>query len=165
MFRTSKTLAALVIALSALSTSPAWSASPNLGAVPMTDNSVFLEFGGREGLVRLMDDFLVNLIADPRTKPFFDNNRQARIKVLLVEQVCEILGGGCKYSGRDMKSSHANMKVNRAAFNALVENFQIAMDKNNIPFSAQSKLLAKLAPMYRDIELTDGDAVPPVYEK
>lgn len=165
MFNIRKTCIALTTALCALTAVPASAASPNLGAVPMTDNSVFLQFGGREGLVRLMDDFMVNLVADPRTRPFFDNNRQARIKVLLVEQVCEILGGGCRYSGRDMKSSHTNMKVNRAAFNALVENFQIAMDKNNIPFTAQNQLLAKLAPMYRDIELTDGDAVAPVYDK
>ena len=49
-----------------------------------------------------------------------------------------------------------SMKVNRAAFNALVEDFQVAMDKHNIPFSSQNKLLAKLAPMYRDIETTTG---------
>ena len=35
------------------------------------------------------------------------------------------------------------------------------MDKHDVPFSAQNKLLAKLAPMYRDVEGTTGDAVPP----
>jgi hemoglobin len=74
-----------------------------------------------------------------------------------------LLDGGCKYTGRDMKSAHADMKVNRAAFNALVEDFQLAMDKHNVPFSSQNKLLAKLAPMYRDIEGTTGEAVPPVF--
>ena len=34
------------------------------------------------------------------------------------------------------------------------------MDKNNVLFSAQNKLLAKLAPMYRDIERTTGTVVP-----
>lgn len=128
------------------------------------DQKTFDDFGGREGLVRIMDDFMVNLIADPRTRPFFDNDRQVRIKAMLVEQMCELLEGGCTYSGKDMKSAHANMKVNRAAFNALVENFQIAMDKNGVPFRSQNKLLAKLAPMYRDIETTTGEAIPPVFE-
>ncbi len=45
--------------------------------------------------------------------------------------------------------------------NALVEQFQYAMDKHNVPFSAQNELLAKLAPMYRQIETTTGAAVPP----
>lgn len=123
--------------------------------------TTFDDFGGHDGLVKIMDDFMINLVADPRTKPFFDTPKQAYIKAMLVEQMCELLDGGCKYPGRDMKTAHANMKVNRAAFNALVEDFQIAMDKHNVPFSSQNKLLAKLAPMYRDIETTSGVAIPP----
>lgn len=137
--------------------------NPNLGATPMTDTKTFEAFGGKEGLVRIMDDFMIGLVKDPRTKPFFDNEKQTVIKALLVEQMCEILNGGCRYPGRDMRTSHANMKVNRAAFNALVEQFQFAMDKHKVPFAAQNKLLAKLAPMYRDIETTTGTAEPPVF--
>lgn len=136
-------------------------ASPNLGATVLNETDTFNAFGKKEGLVKIMDDFMINLVNDPRTKPFFDNGKQTFIKAMLVEQMCEILNGGCTYPGRDMQSSHANMKVNRAAFNALVESFQFAMDKHNVPFSAQNKLLAKLAPMYRQIETTTGDAVPP----
>jgi hemoglobin len=135
--------------------------SPNLGNTPMEGTETFQAFGGKEGLVKIMDDFMVGLVADPRTKPFFDNNKQTFIKAMLVEQMCELMNGGCKYPGRDMTTAHANMKVNREAFNALVEQFQFAMDKNNVPFSAQNKLLAKLAPMYRVIETTQGAAVPP----
>lgn len=139
--------------------------NPNLGNTPMEGTATFEAFGGKEGLIKIMDDFMIGLIADPRTKPFFDNNKQTFIKAMLVEQMCELMNGGCKYPGRDMKSSHTNMKVNREGFNALVEQFQFAMDKHNVPFSAQNKLLAKLAPMYRDIETTKGDAVPPVFPK
>lgn len=135
--------------------------SPNLGNTPMEGTETFKAFGGKEGLVKIMDDFMIGLVADPRTKPFFDNNKQTFIKAMLVEQMCELMNGGCKYPGRDMTSSHANMKVNRKAFNALVEQFQFAMDKHDVPFSAQNKLLAKLAPMYRQVETTDGAAVPP----
>ncbi len=135
--------------------------SANLGNTPMKGTETFKAFGGKEGLVKIMDDFMIGLVADPRTKPFFDNEKQAFIKAMLVEQMCELMNGGCKYPGRDMATAHANMKVNREAFNALVEQFQFAMDKHNVPFSAQNKLLAKLAPMYRQIETTTGDAVPP----
>jgi hemoglobin len=135
--------------------------SAALGNTPMEGTETFKAFGGREGLVKIMDDFMIGLVADPRTKPFFDNEKQTFIKAMLVDQMCELMNGGCQYVGRDMKTSHANMKVNREAFNALVEQFQFAMDKHKVPFSAQNKLLAKLAPMYREIETTTGDAVPP----
>lgn len=32
---------------------------------------------------------------------------------MLVEQMCKLINGGCKYPGRDMTASHANMKVYR----------------------------------------------------
>lgn len=138
------------------------SINTNLGNTPMQGTETFEAFGGKAGLVKIMDDFMIGLIADPRTKPFFDNNKQAFVKAMLVEQMCELMNGGCQYRGRDMKAAHASMKVNREAFNALVEQFQFAMDKHQVPFSAQNKLLAKLAPMYRDIETTTGNAEPPV---
>lgn len=138
-----------------LATSSVWAVaepSPNLGNTPMENNEVFQAFGGKPGLVSIMDDFMINLVADPRTKPYFDNEKQTYIKAMLVEQMCELMNGGCTYPGRDMKSSHTGLKINRAAFNALVENFQLAMEKHQVPFRAQNKLLAKLAPMYRMIE-------------
>ena len=153
------TVSALLLAQPAIA--EVYAQNPNLGNTPMEGTSTFQAFGGKEGLVKIMDDFMIGLVADPRTKPFFDNNKQTFIKAMLVEQMCELMNGGCKYQGRDMKSSHANMRVNREGFNALVEQFQFAMDKHNVPFSAQNKLLAKLAPMYREIETTTGVAVAP----
>lgn len=113
---------------------------------------VFKQFGEEAGLVKLMDVFMGKLLADPRMRPFFENTDQARVKKHLVEQFCVILGGPCSYSGRDMKSSHSALGIDRANFNALVEDLQWAMNKQGIPFRAQNKLLAKLAPMHREIE-------------
>ncbi|MGH8051267.1 MAG: group I truncated hemoglobin [Arenimonas sp.] len=113
---------------------------------------VYKQFGEEAGLVKLMDVFMQKLLADPRMRPFFENADQARVKKHLVEQFCVILGGPCTYSGRDMKSSHATLGIDRSNFNALVEDLQWAMNKQGIPFRAQNKLLAKLAPMHREIE-------------
>lgn len=120
--------------------------------------TTFEEFGGKPGLVLIVDDMMLNLIAAPLTKPFFDNPKKDFIKFMLVEQFCDLLDGGCKYPGRDMKNAHASFKVGRNEFNSLVESLQIAMDKHNVPFTAQNQLLAKLAPMYRDVEAGTGPA-------
>lgn len=109
---------------------------------------VFDQFGGKPGLVTLMNDFMDNLMADPRTHPYFADTDREHIKAELVDQFCVILDGPCTYTGKDMVKVHRGMGVNRAAFNALVEDLQTAMDKNNVPFRAQNKLLAKLAPMH-----------------
>ena len=108
-------------------------------------------FGGEPGLVALMDEFMVLLLADERTRPFFAYVDQDRVKKHLVEQFCVILGGDCTYSGRDMIEAHREFEIHQAEFNALVEALQIAMERRGIPFRAQNRLLAKLAPMHREI--------------
>ena len=115
------------------------------------DPDIYREFGEKAGLVTIMDDFMINLLKDPRTKPAFEDADQNRIKAQLVDQFCFILNGPCEYKGAKMKPIHANVGINRENFNALVEQLQFAMDKNHVPFRAQNKLLAVLAPMHRDI--------------
>lgn len=108
-------------------------------------------FGGVAGLEALMEDFMLALLADPRTRPFFENVEHDRVKRQLVEQFCVILGGECTYTGRDMRESHEGHVITAADFNALVEVLQRSMDRRGIPFRAQNRLLAKLAPMHRDV--------------
>lgn len=112
---------------------------------------VFEQFGGMPGMTALMDDFMVVLLEDPRMRPFFEKVDHDRVKRQLAEQFCAILGGGCAYSGRDMKETHAAFAIDKADFNALVEDLQIAMDRRGVPFRAQNKLLALLAPMHREV--------------
>lgn len=111
----------------------------------------FDAFGGKPGLVAIMDDFMINLLADQRMRPFFEDADRDHIKKELVDQFCVILDGPCTYTGKDMEKVHRKLGINRANFNALVEDLQLAMDKHHVPFRAQNKLLARLAPMHREV--------------
>jgi hemoglobin len=113
--------------------------------------ATFDAFGGKPGLVAIMEDFMANLVADPRTRAFFVDTDQVHIKKELVDQFCVILDGPCTYTGKDMAKIHRKLGINRANFNALVEDLQRAMDKHHVPFRAQNKLLARLAPMHREV--------------
>ena len=111
----------------------------------------FRAFGGEEGLRALVADFVARLVADPRTHRFFADIDQVALQQHLVEQFCAVLGGGCTYTGRDMIEAHAAFGIDRASFNALIEDLQAAMSGRGIPFRAQNRLLAVLAPMHREI--------------
>ena len=115
------------------------------------DDSIYQAFGGQPGLVRLMDDFVPRVMADPRLQPFFKDTHLTNLKKQLVSQLCMVSGGPCKYAGADMKSVHADFEIRKGDFNALVEVLQQAMDAQGIAFTAQNRLLARLAPMHRDI--------------
>ncbi len=135
-----KLFVSLALGASLLS-SPAWAA----------DDSLYKAFGEKPGLVALMDDLMVGLMANERTKPFFEKSNQQRVKEQLVEQLCSLSGGPCQYKGVDMKTVHDGMGVSKTHFNALVEVLQRSMDKRGIAFSMQNRMLALLAPMNRDI--------------
>lgn len=131
----------------------AQTATPSAATAPViaTDDALFKAFGGHDGLVAITDDLMVNLLADERTHEFFVAADQKHIKAELVDQFCHVLNGGCAYTGKDMKTIHAKLGVTQESFLALVEDLQKAMTKNHVPFSAQNKLLAALAPQHRDI--------------
>ena len=115
------------------------------------DDQLYKAFGEKAGLVALMDDFMVRLLADPRTGPHFKPANQQRVKEQLVDQLCALSGGPCVYKGADMKSSHANLDIKKSDFHALVEVLQASMDAKGIAFRKQGEMLALLAPMNRDI--------------
>ena len=133
---------ALLLAGSALAQTPAMAAK---------DDQLYKAFGEKAGLVSLMDDFMIRLLADPRTEPHFKPSNQQRVKEQLVDQLCSLAGGPCVYKGADMKSSHANLDIKKSDFHALVEVLQLSMDAKGIAFRKQNEMLALLAPMHRDI--------------
>lgn len=116
-----------------------------------SDDTLYQQLGAQPGLVKLMDDFVARLIADPRMHPFFKDVDQAHLKKQLIDQFCEVSGGPCTLKGPDMKTAHAGIDVTKRDFNALVEVLQTSMDAQGIAFTTQNRLLAKLAPMHRDI--------------
>ena len=71
--------------------------------------------------------------------------------LMLAQQFCVVSGGGCTYTGLPMKKAHENIDVAKGDFNALVEVLQASMSARGVPFSTQNQLLARLAPMHREI--------------
>ena len=115
------------------------------------DDRPYRAVGEKAGLVLLMDDFMTRLLADARTSPHFKPANQLPIKEQLVEQFCALSGGPCVYKGADMKTSHAELEINKSDFHALVEVLQLGIDARGIAFGKQGQMLPLLAPMCRDI--------------
>lgn len=113
--------------------------------------SLFDDLGGHDGLVRLVDSTLDRIRRDPRIKASFEETSIPRLKRLLVEQLCAVADGGCTYTGRDIRKSHAELGLRSRDFNAMTEDLQDAMDAQGIPNAVQFRLIARLAPMHRDV--------------
>lgn len=114
-------------------------------------DSLYARLGGNAAISAVVDQFLANVVADARINKFFANVDAARLRILLIEQIGQATGGPEKYTGRDMKTTHAGMGVTDADFNALVEDLVAALDKFNVPEKEKGELLAILGPMKNDI--------------
>ena len=149
-----KTLTCLVALCAAFASSAAsaQSAAPAASAVATSaDDTLFRALGAQAGIARIVDDFVPRLVADPRTGEFFKKTNQAHLKEMLSQQFCVVSGGPCVYTGLPMKTAHHDMDISKGDFNALVEVLQASMDAQHVPFATQNQLLARLAPMHRDI--------------
>src|SRR5262245_20453518 len=91
------------------------------GSAVAQTRSLYDRLGGYSAISAVVDDFVKNVAADKRINKFFANANIDRLKVRLVEQICQGTGGPCVYTGRDMKSAHAGMGIGRKDFDALVQ--------------------------------------------
>lgn len=112
--------------------------------------TLYEDLGGHEGLNRILGALVDRAAADPRIADKFDNANLTRLKRVLVQHVCTVTDGGCGYT-RGLRGSHVQLELTRLHFNALVEVLQDVMDEQGVPFRTQNRLLARLAPMQREI--------------
>jgi len=123
----------------------------NAGATPFAGTAMFDAFHGKAGIARIVDGFVDRNIHDRRIAEIFEKQDIVRLRRVLKEQFCYILGGGCAYTGRAMSQAHKDLGVQTADMGVVVENLQAAMRAEKVPFFAQNRFLAKLAPMKRHI--------------
>jgi hemoglobin len=118
---------------------------------PARAADLFQELGGKPGIDKIVADFIPIVLADGRINQFFKTTDTQQLAVLLSEQFCQLAGGPCQYSGRDMVAAHDGMGVKLAHFNALAEDLQVSMENNHVPSTVANALIARLAPLQRAI--------------
>jgi hemoglobin len=120
-------------------------------SVPRRDVTLYEQLGGKVGIATLVDGFLNRVADDDRIVDTFAGANVPRLRRLLEEQFCQVSDGPCDYSGGTMSETHRGMGIREAEFNALVEDLIDAMEALDLPVATQNRLLARLAPMHRDI--------------
>ena len=76
-------------------------------AAGATGTSLYERLGGKDAITAVVETFVTNVGADKRINGFFASTDLAKLKLHLVNQICEASGGPCKYTGRTMKRTHA----------------------------------------------------------
>lgn len=117
----------------------------------VSSTSLYDRLGGKPAITAVVDQFVANVAQDARINGRFSTTDIPRLKTHLVDQVCMASGGPCAYTGGDMKTTHAGMRISTADFTALVEDLVSALDRFKVPEREQGELLGLLGPMQKDI--------------
>lgn len=113
--------------------------------------SLYQQLGEEAGITAVTDHLLHHIEHDPLIVQHFRDTDIPRFRRLLIEQLCELSGGPCIYSGATMQESHSGLNLNTRDFDRLVNHLISAMQQQGIPYGAQNQLLAILAPMYTEV--------------
>jgi hemoglobin len=113
--------------------------------------SLYVRLGGTTMIASVVEEFLTNATVDNRINGRFATADLAKLRGHLLDQFCMMTGGPCVYRGRDMKSTHAGMKITSLEFDALVEDLVRALDRFKLPAREKGELLHLLGPMKKEI--------------
>lgn len=113
--------------------------------------SLYQQLGGEQGVEQLVDAFIGAIAADDQIFHYFAEANVTHFRQGFITHICDISGGPCQYTGDSMVDIHTGMHINEADFNRVVELLVEAMEQVGISYPVQNRLLARLAPLRKDI--------------
>ena len=120
------------------------------GAEPV-EPSLYQRLGGEPVVTRVIDETVRAMAADPTVNQSFDGVNLQKLEAKIVQQVCSLAGGGCTYTGDEMKLAHQGLNIGQREFYAMVEALRVSLAGNGVGEREKNELLRLLAPMKRDV--------------
>jgi hemoglobin len=119
--------------------------------VAAAEQSLYARMGGEPVIRLVVSETLDQVVADHQLGRSFEKVDVDRVKRLLVEQICELAGGGCHYSGDSMREVHGGHQISEAEFYGLVQILRDNLKRHHVRQRERNELLVLLAPMKRDV--------------
>ncbi len=142
------------------SIAPAPMTAPSVPAPPMEKvASLYERLGGEAAVKAVVDDFVGRAAGNPKVNFTRKGIKEweaseanvAKLKTNLVNLIGALTGGPQKYTGKDMKSLHAGMKITTAEFGALAGDLKATLDKFKVPAKEQAELMKIVGSTQGDI--------------
>lgn len=148
----------IALAVGALAAAPSAAQQP----AAASKAPLYERLGGLKGISLVVDDFIDRLVVNktlnknPAIKAGRKSSPAPYLKVQVSQLVCEVTGGPCKYSGKDMKSSHAHLNISGKEWDVMAGEFKKSLDKFKVPAAEQSELFEIVGKTKPDIVVRKG---------
>jgi hemoglobin len=123
------------------------------------DTTLYERLGGSDAISTVAVAFENRAAKDDRIYQKFARTDLNRLTKEFVDQLCQDTGGPCRYTGRNMTETHANMGVTSGEFDAFMEDLVATLNEFNVAKADQDELLGLLKPMESEIVEVDSSQV------
>jgi hemoglobin len=111
----------------------------------MNQPTLYERLGGYDAVTAVANDLLPRLQDDALLGRFWQNRGEdgiEREKQLLIDFLCSSAGGPLLYTGRDMKTSHAGMKISADDWTAFMGHLRATLDSFQLPEAEYGDVIA-----------------------
>jgi hemoglobin len=120
--------------------------------------SLYDRLGGLDMINALTESWVARVGGDDRANGKFARTDIPRLMKEVADQLCEVTGGPCTYTGRSMAETHAGMQTTAGEFDVVMQHLDAALDELNVPGAEQAELVGLLMPMRDDIVEVESPA-------
>jgi hemoglobin len=124
-------------------------------ATSASKDSLYSRLGGYDAVAAAVDDLLPRLREDPLLQRFWTSPRSTdtnnRERQLTVDFIAAAAGGPTFYLGRDMKTSHSGMGINKNDWIAFEKHLTATLAKFNVPQRERDEVMNFIASLESDI--------------
>jgi hemoglobin len=121
------------------------------GSAPSTavpQKSLYERLGGVYPISVVVDDFIERLLVNstlnmnPAIREARERVPRQGLKFHVTALVCQVTGGPCKYTGREMKPAHAHLNISEREWQEMLADFRTTLNKFSVPAAEQGELVA-----------------------
>ena len=118
------------------------------------EKSLYMRLGGYDAIAAVSDEFIVKLATGKRLKRFvvgLSDDSKKKLRQHLVDFLCNLTGGPCAYTGRDMKTVHTGLGIDEDDWQEGVDALVAVLDKFKVPEKEKTEVVTAFGTLKKDI--------------
>jgi len=113
--------------------------------------SLYHRLGGEARVRKIVNDILDKNLSNPLIGHYFRSIDMNKLKELVFEFFSMGTGGPHQYTGRDMRTSHANLNITEQDFEIANEDTLAALEENGVSDEDKKEIISILNSMKSDV--------------
>jgi len=123
----------------------------------MSESTLYVRLGGRDGIRTVVDDFYDRLVVDPSLGPFFADADLERLRETQTIFLCDAAGGPETYDDTPVREAHLDVPFEPHHIATAVEILEATLDDHGVPEEDAEAVVGAIAQYEADLLASPDD--------